>query len=523
MIKKTSYITFASTFIISLFILGNNLSGQTSEFTFFSKSEEEFFENKKENLFDYYYTIGNEKTTKSQLSKFKSDFESFTRELNGKIHKLKHKKKIQILYKEIHDKYFQLYSEDVLFYDIFLQKKYNCLTATALYSLACQIMDIPFEIRQEPTHVYLIAYPESDRIIMETTLPSQGLYLIKDKHLEMYKRMMVENKYITHEEASSPDFYERYFLNDKSASTIDLIGFLYHNSSILFTESEDFERAFHQAEKANSILDTELSMIHMTSLLSRIIVLEKDNLSIQKFCHFISKLENLTGPGEALIDELPTWYSIKADKLIRENKDFNLFQSFSNCVLEKVEKEELKFKIQEEYDIILGFHHYQNENFEKAFHLTAKYHESESFAERKLEFAQSCFMNFVSNITYTDQSLDTIAKYENIYPFLKNIPSLNSYKTWALMKLAADAFDENHGTKGSNWISSFEQSFDPDENLHEKKYISWGYSAAAFYALRKGKLIEARNRLNKGLKYDPYNSILTKQLNELYRIYPHLK
>ncbi len=52
---------------------------------------------------------------------------------------------------------------------------YDCVTATALYSLFLTELEIPFAVVETNYHIYLLVYPETDKeVLLETTDPLAG-------------------------------------------------------------------------------------------------------------------------------------------------------------------------------------------------------------------------------------------------------------------------------------------------------------------------------------------------------------
>ena len=82
----------------------------------------------------------------------------------------KEKKRIKFIYDAFHDTFLKKYNSSVFFSEIFKNGNYNCVTATALYCYVFEKLDIPYKVKDLPTHVYLIAYPDLYNIKLETTV-----------------------------------------------------------------------------------------------------------------------------------------------------------------------------------------------------------------------------------------------------------------------------------------------------------------------------------------------------------------
>jgi hypothetical protein len=67
------------------------------------------------------------------------------------------------------NKYLKYYKLDSFFPDIFSTKTYNCVNGTALFAIIFDEINIPYHILEVPNHVYLIAYPSTLKIGVEST------------------------------------------------------------------------------------------------------------------------------------------------------------------------------------------------------------------------------------------------------------------------------------------------------------------------------------------------------------------
>ena len=104
--------------------------------------------------------LANSASADEDLERFEKKIEQTLREINASdaIRK-KNDKKIKYIYQLVHDRFLSKYQEENRFYEIIKNGNYNCVTATALYALFFERLAIPYAIKEEPTHVYLVAYP----------------------------------------------------------------------------------------------------------------------------------------------------------------------------------------------------------------------------------------------------------------------------------------------------------------------------------------------------------------------------
>ncbi len=107
--------------------------------------------------------------------KYERDFNNFLEDIRMKTAvDGKPEKKIKFIYKTTHNQYFKKYELQTGFAEIFRNGNFNCVTASALYGIILNKCNITFEVRETPVHVYLIAYPDKEKIKIESTDPAAG-------------------------------------------------------------------------------------------------------------------------------------------------------------------------------------------------------------------------------------------------------------------------------------------------------------------------------------------------------------
>ena len=124
------------------------------------------------------------------------------------------------------------YNRENQFIEIFETGRYNCVSATAIYALMLEKLEIDYSITQEPEHVYLSANFEGSTILMEGTDPQQGYFTITDKFVESQINSLLARKLITEEELKSPeagDILDELFPSE-DINLQELLGIQYHNN-----------------------------------------------------------------------------------------------------------------------------------------------------------------------------------------------------------------------------------------------------------------------------------------------------
>src|SRR5690606_32752962 len=101
-----------------------------------------------------------------------------------------------------------------------------CVSATALYALAFEELKIPYTVKEQPSHVYLVAHPREEQIVLQTTTPVGGYTAISNEFKMSFVRNLKDNKVISSQEFASRDnstlFDEYYFGKNSDIRLLDL-------------------------------------------------------------------------------------------------------------------------------------------------------------------------------------------------------------------------------------------------------------------------------------------------------------
>ncbi len=173
----------------------------------------------------------------------------------NKYSKLKPKKKVSKIYTAVKKEYLRNYRNGSLFPDLFNKNTYNCVTGTALLSIIFSEFDIPHQIVELPRHVYILAYPETEAIGIESTASHNGIYPWMEKNSVQALSFLVRSDQITADEIAIrgaenvlvEEYYENQDLNFEN-----LIGIHFINAALNEIERKNSKRAVELIEKSKA-------------------------------------------------------------------------------------------------------------------------------------------------------------------------------------------------------------------------------------------------------------------------------
>ncbi len=150
------------------------------------------------------------------------------------------------IFNVIHRQLLKEYKQYSGFGEIFSNGRYDCLTATALYSLILERSGFEYSIIETNYHIFLMIKADDGEVLIESTDPIDGF--VDDQ-------MKIEERLIAYRQAESPsgkEYYPAQFNLFQAVDTQQLVGLLYFNQSVKAFNNQQW------LEAANLIRQTKM-------------------------------------------------------------------------------------------------------------------------------------------------------------------------------------------------------------------------------------------------------------------------
>jgi hypothetical protein len=141
----------------------------------------------------------------------------------------------------------------VPFSSVFKTREYHCVSSSMLYALIFNALEIPYEIRLVPNHVYLVAYPKTQFITVETTDPLHGAIVFDAVFKARFVEYLRDAKLVSKEEfysKSTDALFEEYFNRTDTITIEALASIQYRNKMIEEFGKNKYKNACLLQEKA---------------------------------------------------------------------------------------------------------------------------------------------------------------------------------------------------------------------------------------------------------------------------------
>lgn len=460
---------------------------------------------------DYFalFSATDETVTDEQFLKWKTSFDKELESLKAELlSKKKNDKKVKFLYEKVHSRFLAKYESTNLFSQVFKDGVYNCVSATALYSMVFEYFSIPYSIQERPTHVYLVAYPENERVQIETTTPIGGFYVFDQGFKQNYIKKLNDYKIISaveYQTKSVDDLFDKHFFNNENIDITKLVGIQYLNSGLFYLEKNENEKAYSQFEKSYFFYPNEKSRYLMYNIL--IEVFKGVSYSNEKKALYLAKLCQFTKEGINQDMITGEFYRISQTVFLQDgNKD--QYEKIYTLLQNSIQDDETKKQISYIYN-------YENA---RTLYNQGRYKDASSFLEKALSVKPNnvdLTWLFIANLKQLEiiskdktALISQLQQYAEVYPLLKENNNFLSLQADVILEAFATFYEKGNIKEGENHRLLFEDLLVKNPNLNTSiidYQIGRAYSVACVHYFKMGQKSKAKVLVEKGLTYAPNN------------------
>lgn len=494
------------------YIAAQNQEILVPEYNYTSGFEKSLFEvyQKDSVNFDFIKTLFaiDSSYTLEKATQKKQQIDDFIKRMEKKVRSHNPKKALKTIFKNTHDRFFKKYELDANFSDIFRSGTYNCVTGTALYSYVFDYFNIPYEIKEVPTHVFIVAYPKKYNIYVETTVPGKsGSYIPSEKAIQKAVEELVRMKLITQDHVNKVGpvkAYNEYFYGNENINKSDLVGIQYFNDAILKLNNEEYTKAAKSINKAKAFYKNHKVDFLREGILA-VLVDESDFKEINNFKWYM-KYVDISKDNDFLKYKL---YKILSEDT-RTEKEFDFIETAITNYKDETKKNtllEIYYLFQAERLSKLQKDKLALEFAEKVYTLNPNNLDAKDYISRGI----------IRKLYFKGLNKDTLGELNAIteqYPFIKDFGSYNTFKILLYSYLVAENYSNNNHGKGSEYIDELEALLNQykDEVDYSQELVGKAYGQAGAYYYRRRNKANALEILNKGLKYAPNSDAILKKI-----------
>ncbi len=496
-----------------------NGSGYSDSLHFFTKHEEIFYNEviagNSSQLFNLYMSIDSSYSRKSMALDSNYFFNHVQKVKTIEKPAKKYNKYLKTVYETLHQQFLKKYTLENSFSNIFTKGEYNCVSGVMLYGLVLQELQVPFEIKETPTHVYLVAKPGNEQILIETTDPVNGFNNITTGFKQHFINQLVDSKLIgahEHTGSNTNELFDEYYFKAKTVDLSQLAAIQYTNSGIYLLEKKEYLKAFWQFQKSAALYPNEKTEA-LLYVAGASYIAESDYTSLVPVGVLVSlvKLPN-NKPGKK---EVEGEFSRITNEMLNNRYDVRMYDRAYELVKNAIEDEGLRLSIDFLYNYERGRLLILKRQFKNALpFMENAYSFRSSNIETENVFVSCLAASFESEVHFSG----AVEAYWQKYPGLqKNNHFANILLSSYLLEMH-DFYSTGKANDGNFYKLKFENLMDEkNPEFREHDLLGSAYSKAAVYHFKRGETSRAKTILNKGLSYSPNNYELKTRLMMINR------
>lgn len=451
----------------------------------------------------------------------RTKLEGLKKEMNEKnIRSKSAKKQIKEIYKNVHSDLLEKYVENIYFSQIFNNGEYNCVSASALYALLLDDYSINYQIKETPTHVYLVADPLGDPTLIESTLPKNGILYFDEAFKKDFIQYLQKNKLISQKEYESKslnELFDEYYNNDKNINIYELAALQYYNKGVFYIQDEDYYNAQKNFKKAYTIYPSTTIQYMYSATLGELL----NQQVLEKVYHgeTLAEFLNLNAQSSESLSLGLEYFEIIANELVINHPQIETFEKYyADFVSQMSDTLNISdFKVL--YYLKLSYYDYANGFFSDALKKLEKaYVSNPENLQIRLLVSEISAKYMITDRNHKSM-IDVMEYYFAVFPFLLENANYQEYYTYSYLRVIRTEYNRNDLKEGKLFLDRFKELLSESPDLFLNEYaVEDCFVAVSLSYLKNGDINNAINYINEGLEYYPESDKLkdvSKSLKEL--------
>ncbi|HKG06485.1 MAG TPA: hypothetical protein VKB19_08505 [Pedobacter sp.] len=415
----------------------------------------------------------------------------------------KPEKKLKPVFNQIHAHFLKKYEHTASFDQIFSSGTYQCVNASILYAYILESLKIPYQIKEMPTHVYVVAYPDQFNIMIETTDPTKGYYVPTEKGKETYIKDLIKSKYLEQayvDKTGVDKAFNEFFYGKSNISFKEAVGLLYYNKFVSHAEKQEFADAYSDIYKANVLYPAKKHEFQRVAMLAELI----RNFKFEQMHEW-----------EALTMLVNSETSVESNDYLKfkffDAMTSNLFRSslkakndsVYNFIYANLKDASLKRDIEDQY----------LQETARFLYLAGKLDEARDYAEQGViknpknplmsSMLIDCILRKGMSSTGSVQNLKNLDAWSSKYDFIKTNVKVRSFYLYNYAFLSATSFEKEQLANGEKYyklmvteLNSFNDHQDKNQTL-----MGMSFSGAVLYYFTKNQKQKVADAIAEGKKH----------------------
>lgn len=421
-------------------------------------------------------------------------------------------KYIKNIYHLIHGNLLKKYEARISFEKIFTTGEYNCVTASALYAMVFEEMGIPYQLKELPNHVYIVAYPD-EQIVVESTNPRSDFFQFDLSTKTRFVNELVERKLISTDELATRsihDLFNEYYFKDKVIDMRKLIALQYFNQGLFAIDANNFDLGLRELEKACYLYPSRTCVASM--LVAMLNIIEASDYSKDRDVMLLVRLSRLDPAFGVSQNDIYNQFAYITQKLLIDKGKKERYESVYEQLMDDIESDSLKNRIEYVYNYEIGRYHILrgNQSESKPYAIKALKHEPTNVECQAM--VMESYRKDLMSLQY-QQTIDstTIKEFLSLKDTLPVLWENGNYRTMYVNLFAAMGglyIDQKNYSKALSYLENIDALMMETDERPVQNLVSQYCGEVAKHYFKRGDYKNARKAVGIGLGMYPNDSYL---------------
>lgn len=429
--------------------------------------------------------------------------------------KLSEEQKVQSVTDYLQGNLLQTYHKDSRFENLYYSGYYNFISAPSLYALVLNELNIPFSIKESAEYIYLIAFPGSAGILIETAIPDYSYRLFDQLTRKsfvdyLHGRGVIDD--FSFRSRTTRELFIKYFFPREDLTLPGLAALQYMSRAMRDIGDGKGDKAFFNLQKAYYLHPSyKVQFLLLAQLNSFIDEVDLKTVAGLTYLAISARYIPIGFEPDFFLKrfvDIRDLYSTPAEQSDEFDKAYHF-------LMDRVDNSYLRTSMTFLYYYDMAIENDQAGQFEDALDNL-----EDAFEYRKMnENTEGLFIKILTDYA-------THARVENLIPRLEYYDreyNINRHRdVYLLIELNAilqyfgESFRVGDAVSGEKYRSRFEQIYASHPGIEiDDELAAKSYDSAADYYLRQGNTETSKQLLRKGLEMAPDNKQLITKLNSL--------
>ncbi len=425
-------------------------------------------------------------------------------------------KRLVFIFTHVQTTLLKEYDLDADFADMFTSGKYNCLTATLLYSLLFEDLSYKYTIKFMPGHVYPMVYDGDVPYLFETTDPINGCIELTDEK----QREAIQNGMLLHytnadkeKNNKAAEIFDQYFIKLNNTGIKGLVGYQYLNATYSAFSEQKFLDAFKMVAKANVLTPMD-GLKELQGEFLKLSILTEDKTSTLRASLLVAYYNSTDDKNRKnqIVDE---FYQSTREILFSHFPSPDSLLPVYKTIYTGITDDDVRKVIDEIYFTQYIAYLESKDKSNEAFDTACKWYAGGKSKDVAKYFIQDHINSFAIDAY---NSRDAVRSYDSVaglYPVLMEFELFRNKRCQVIIQAAQQAFRAKNAYEGERLLELFDKGGYYTEATRYCCNPAPVYSQAGSYYFKTGNSVKAKAALKKGLTFDPENQEIKEKLKAL--------